>query len=416
MNPLIKKNFKILSESKFVIFFTLTERIFFFLIFIIIARKYPVDIYGEMVTVFSAANIFIILFDLGLPVLLQKETAVLKERSSGFLSSVILINLIFFPLFISAMLIFCAMFFPDISIEMITVISLTVYFFSIGNILNKSLSGLGDFKSQFTSLFCSRIITLIFFLSAVYFFNSGLNALLMILAAGALIQLFSLFKEIGKYKLRIRFNKSGRPAIGSLIKLSLPLGLAVIFNFLYDKIDIVLISKITDFDQTAYYNAAYGILRASTAAFAFLFAAGLTRVSGLSRNKTAVRLFFKKYSVILFQISIILTIIIFFGADLIIKILYTDKFEEAVPVLKILSVALTGLALNNLTGIILNGMGFFKKNMNVTLIGLIINVILNIILIPEYGIAAAAAVTVITEYFILFGDYYYIRKFLNEDL
>ena len=109
-----------------------------------------------------------------------------------------------------------------------------------------------------------------------------------------------------------------------------------------------------------------------------------------------------------------LSIILFFGSDLIIRILYTGKFAEAAPVLKILSFALIGLALNNLTGIILNGLGFFRKNMNVTLLGLIINVILNLIFIPMYGIAAAAIITVITEYFILSGDYFYIRKYFRE--
>jgi len=409
-------NFKILRESKFIILFTLTERVFFFLAFIVIARNYPVDIYGEMVTIFSVANIFIILFDLGLPVLLQKETAILKERSSEFLSSVILINLIFLPLFFAAIILFCTIIFPGVSLIMISIISLLVYFFSIGNILNKSLSGLGDFKSQFSSLSFSRIITLIFFLTAVYIFNSGLNVLLLIISAGALLQIYSLLKAVRKNKLRISFKDINSAAIGSILKLSLPLGLAVVFNFLYDKIDIILISKITDFDQTAYYNAGYGILRASTVAFTFLFASGFTRVSRLNGNRKAVRLFFKKYSLVLIQICIILTILIFFGADIIIRILYTDKFKEAVPVLKILSAGLIGLALNNLTGIILNGLGFFRKNMNVTLIGLIINVILNIIFIPVYGIAAAAAVTVITEYFILCGDYYYIRKFLRETI
>lgn len=407
-------NFKIFRESKFVILFNLTERIFFFLVFLLIARNYPVDVYGEMVTVFSVANIFIILFDLGLPLLLQKETALHKERSSEYLSSVILINLIFLPLFFTLTITFFILFFPDVSLIMVTLITLMVYFFSIGNILNKSLSGLGDFKSQFSSLLIARSISLILFTAAVIVFNTGLNVLLLILFSGAVIQIYALYKKIRKNNLRISIKNADRNFIRSMLRLSLPLGLAVIFNFLYDKIDIVIISKLTDFDQTAFYNASYGILRASTMAYSFLFAAGLTRVSGFNKNKKAVSLFLKKYSIIIFSICLIISVIIFSGADLIIRILYTDKFKESVPILKILSFALTGLALNNLTGVILNGLGLFRMNMNVTLLGLIINVILNIIFIPVYGIAAAAAVTVITEYFILCGDYFYISKFLRK--
>lgn len=379
-----------------------------------IARNYPVDVYGEMVTVFSVANIFIILFDLGLPVLLQKETALLKERSSEFLSSAILINLIFLPLFFTLTITFFILFFPDVSLIMVTLITLMVYLFSIGNILNKSLSGLGDFKSQFSSLLIARSISLILFTAAVFVFNTGLNDILPYFIFRSSNSIFALYKKIRKNNLRISIKNTDRNFIRSMLRLSLPLGLAVIFNFLYDKIDIVIISKLTDFDQTAFYNASYGTLRASTMAYSFLFAAGLTRVSGFNKNKKAVSLFLKKYSIIIFSICLIISVIIFSGADLIIRILYTDKFKEAVPILKILSFALTGLALNNLIGVILNGLGLFRMNMNVTLLGLIINVILNIIFIPVYGIAAAAAVTVITEYFILCGDYFYISKFLRK--
>lgn len=413
---MIRKKFRIINESKYLIYLTLTERIFFFFVFILIARNYPLEIYGEMITAFSAAGILIILFDLGLPILLQRETAAKKENASGYLSSVLLINMLLFPLFILFMILICSLFLYDIPIALVILISLAVYFFSVSNILNKSLSGLGDFKSQFVSLLISRIISIAVFLSAVFYFNTGLNILMAIIFCGALIQTSYLLKSISKNKLTINFNISSRPSAGSLIRFSIPLGLAVIFNFLYDKIDILLISKLTDFDQTAYYNAAYGIMKASTISFSFLFASGLTRISILSRNRKAVKLFFSKYSFIILIICIPITLILYFTADFIIKIFYTEKFEDSANVLKILSFALTGLALNNLTGIILNGLGFFRKNMNVTLLGLIINVILNIILIPQYGIAAAAAVTLITEYFVFLGDIFYINKYFKNQI
>jgi O-antigen/teichoic acid export membrane protein len=98
-----------------------------------------------------------------------------------------------------------------------------------------------------------------------------------------------------------------------------------------------------------------------------------------------------------------------------IKLIYTDKFSNSVFILKIVSFAVIGLALNNLTGMILNGLGLFRENMYVTFTGLIINIILNIIFIPLYGIVAAAVISVITEYFIFYGDYYFIKIFLNPE-
>jgi len=206
------------------------------------------------------------------------------------------------------------------------------------------------------------------------------------------------------------FNFKGLPG---LIKISLPLGMAVIFNFLYDKIDILLISKYTDFSQVGYYNIGYGIYKASSFAFSFLLVSGLTHVSYLSRRRSAVKLFFKKYALSFLFIGIILNIILFFASDFIIKLIYTYKFANSVFILKIVSFAVIGLALNNLTGVILNGLGLFRENMYVTFTGLIINIILNFIFIPLYGIVSAAVISVITEYFIFYGDYYFIKKFLN---
>jgi O-antigen/teichoic acid export membrane protein len=49
-----------------------------------------------------------------------------------------------------------------------------------------------------------------------------------------------------------------------------------------------------------------------------------------------------------------------------------------------------------------------------TLYGLIINVILNILFIPLYGIIAASVNTVITEYIIFFLEFYFLWKVLKK--
>jgi O-antigen/teichoic acid export membrane protein len=201
--------------------------------------------------------------------------------------------------------------------------------------------------------------------------------------------------------------------LSALLKLSIPLGLAVVFNYLYDKIDILLISKFTDYTRVGFYNIGYGIFKASSIAFSFLLVSGLTRVSYLSRNKYAVKLFFKKYSVLLFCLGLILTILLFLFSDLAVRIIYTEKFLPSANILKIVSFGVIGLALNNLTGVILNGLGLYKENMYVTFTGLVFNVIFNVIFIPVYGIIAAAIISVFTEYFILLGEYFFIKQYLK---
>lgn len=410
----LKKYSGILKDNKYVILYSFSERLFFFITFLIIARKFPADLYGQIVTVFSLANIFIILFDLGLPILIQKEVAELKERSSVIVSKVITLFAISFPVYIILAILYSKLFFPEISAEVITLVLLSVYLFSAGNLFNKLLSGLNDFKSQFDVILKARIPSLILLITAALFFDAGINLFLIIILISSFIQILLIFPAIRKHDILISFSGFRFKETYYLIKLSLPLGLAVIFNFLYDKIDILLISKFTDYDQTAYYNVAYGIYKSAAILFSFLFVSGFTEVSSIKNDKTLLKKFYRKYSVLLIEICIALTIILFFLSGQFIKLIYTDKFMDSVLILQILSFSLTGLALNNLTGIMLNGIGLFKQNMIVTFTGLILNVILNILFIPVYGIIASALITIVTEYFIFAGGYFYLHKFYKK--
>ena len=121
----------------------------------------------------------------------------------------------------------------------------------------------------------------------------------------------------------------------------------------------------------------------------------------------------KKYFYILCVICVITAFILIIFSHFIIQLFYSSRYEESIPVLKVLSVGILAFGLNNLTGIILNGIGMYKTVMYITLFGLLVNVILNILFIPKFGIMAAAAITVITEYFVFFFEFYYLKKILN---
>jgi O-antigen/teichoic acid export membrane protein len=405
--------FRLLKESKYLLFLNVSEQLFFFAVFLVFARKFSVEAYGQLITLFTLANVFITLFNLGLPVFVQREVSISNKNTSGILSRVLSLNILIFFLYIILTFSYYRMFYDAVSFRLYILTVIPVYLYSNINILNAALSGLGKYKEQFRSLLNSRVITILIFLFFTVYYSSSLKLLILIYSLGFFYHIILLvfkIKATGNFLFFPDFK-----GITGLIRISLPLGMAVIFNFLYDKIDILLISKITDFTQVGFYNIGYGIYKASSVAFAFLLVSGLTKVSYLSRRKASVHLFFKKYAFNLLIIGVIINIFLFFASGIAIKLIYSDKFENSVLILKIVSFAVTGLALNNLTGVILNGLGLFRENMYVTLTGLILNIILNIIFIPMYGIVAAAVITIFTEYFIFCGDYYFIKNFLTTD-
>lgn len=408
----MKINFsKLFRENKYPVYINILERFFFFLIFLVIAREYSADSFGELITIFSLANIFAVIFDLGIPLFLQKEFSSSEKHSADLAVNALAVSVFLFPVYFLTLTLYQHIIFPEFPFRLFAFTSILVYLFSVSNLISKALSGLRDFQSQFRALLLSRTFAFTFFILFAVILKTDLSTIIIILTAGAVIQLHSLIRALRTNEINLSLKNVNLKTSKSILKISLPLGLAVLFNFLYDKIDIILISKIIDFENTAFYSIGYGIFKSSALIYSFLFITGLNRISYLSRNKKAVELFYKKYLSMLMPVCIILTAVLFFFAEVIIELFYTDKFNDSVLVLKILSFAVTGLALNNLTGVILNGLGMYRQNMNITFLGLILNIILNIIFLPVYGIAGAAVITVLTEYFIFTGEYIYLKKF-----
>jgi O-antigen/teichoic acid export membrane protein len=407
-----KYYYRLFGESKYLLFISLVEQFFFFLVFLVFARMYPVEKYGELITLFTLANVFITFLNFGLPAYLQREIAISGEKSSDLPGRILSINILVFFLYFLLTFFYYKLFYSSISFKLFLVSIVPVYLYSNINILNSVLSGLKEFKNQFIAVINSRVITIAVFMVFALFLKSGLVLLIALYSLGFLFQIvlliFRIKKITGKFPSPFHYGR-----MFEIIKISLPLGMAVLFNFLYDKIDILLISNFSGYAQAGYYNIGYGIYKSSSIAFSFLLISGLTRVSYLSRRNYAVKLFFKKYVSVFIIIGIIIGIFLFLTSEYLIKIIYSDKFVDSVIILKITSFAVVGLALNNLGGVVLNGLGLFRKNMFVTFTGMVINIILNIIFIPLYGIVAAALISIVTEYFIFCGDLFFIKNFFN---
>lgn len=403
---------KLFRDSRYLLYINILEQFFFFLIFLVFARKFSVEKYGELITLFTLANVFITFLNLGLPVFLQKETAVSGESSTALINRVLSINVIVFFIYFLLTFSYYFLFYHNLSLKLFLVSIVPVYLYSNINILNAFLSGLQKYKKQFGSFINARVVTVILFLVIAFLPGTSLTLLVAVYSLGFLYQIVLLFFNIKKISgsCIVPFHFIG---IGGILKVSFPLGMAVLFNYLYDKIDILLISKFTDFSQVGYYNIGYGIYKASSIAFSFLLISGLTRVSYLSRRVYAVKLFIKKYFSAFVLIGIAINIFLFFSSEYIVRFIYTDKFIVSSLILKIVSFAVLGLALNNLAGVVLNGLGLYRENMYVTFTGLMLNIILNFIFIPVFGIIAAAVISIFTEYFILAGDFYFLKKFLK---
>ena len=380
---------------------------------ILLARKFLPEIYGELITLFTVSAVFVSIFDLGLPIYLQRETAINPKNASETFSLAFTAGLLLF----SAYFIFAGLsvrvLYPVISFALFSLTAIMLYSSSLVNICNKALSGFSDFKSQFIAFILPRLLIIAVFIAGIYYFNFGLNSFIITMLSGFSLNLVIVMYYLAKSGVKFSITLFSFKKFKNILAISIPLGLAVIFNLLYDKIDVLLISKICGFTETAYYNVGYGLFKASALSFSFLLVPAFTEIASLRSDKSALRLYFKEYSFIILMICFAAAAALFFLSGFLVNALYTINFRSSVLVLQILVFGITAMGMNNLTGIMLNGMGYYKVVMYITLYGLIFNVSLNIIFIPVYGIIAASVITVLTEYLIFFTEFYYLRKILN---
>jgi O-antigen/teichoic acid export membrane protein len=102
-------------------------------------------------------------------------------------------------------------------------------------------------------------------------------------------------------------------------------------------------------------------------------------------------------------ISTLISILIFLYADLIINLLFGEKFIISAECLKILIWMFIPYCGYIITMYYLNARGDVKYVMKVSILGLVLNILLNYYLIPAYSLKGAAIATLITEIIVFIG-------------
>lgn len=193
--------------------------------------------------------------------------------------------------------------------------------------------------------------------------------------------------------------------------LSWPFALAGIISRLYAYSDSLLMSKMLSATELGYWSVPYKI----TFAFQFIPAALSASIypvmSGLFlTDKEKIGDLFLKSWRYLFAIVFPLTFGLMALASPVILKLYKAQFAPAIPVLQILLVSLIFGFLGFVTGATLNATNRQRVQTSLLAVVLVINIILNLILLPKWGIVGAAVAALISNIVLCVGGYWFCRK------
>jgi len=411
-----RKRNSILKNSLFLGTAQAAEGILAFALVVILARYLGKVNYGRYAFAFAFASLFSFLTDFGLSQILIREIA--KDRShlrDYFPSSLILQIILSLVGFFFISLGINIMGYPPTTVKVVYIAGLFIVFNGMTNCWRALFIAYEKMEYEALLAVIGKVVPLLGALIFIYF-DRGLLTLASVPLWGAIAGLFLsthlVFKKFIPVKLNWKINYS---LLRKLLAMAFPFALLTIFVMIYFQIDSVMLSIFKGDAAVGVYNVAYKLVFAlmfvSTGISAAIFPV-ISRIY-VNQRKAALKVYGSSFKNLLaLGLPLALGGAIF--APRIISLLYGSAYQESVLILQVIIWVLPFMFLTNLMGRVLGAINQQSLVAWIAGIGAVINVTLNLILIPTYSFVGAAIATIITEAVILVFQYHFIGKYLGR--
>ncbi|NEU30306.1 flippase [bacterium LRH843] len=305
----------------------------------------------------------------------------------------IILSLISIVVGIIISLLFGDILFSGVELRILLLILLIIPILYANNLFHSIFQGMQDFSAFNVIIVMSQLVTLLLVVLLVLLFPLGLTGALISFVMGQLTTL-TITVYLMKKRMAISLNKS--KASLDFAKKSLSYGwkahLSNILAFVNYRADILLISYFMNPIAVGIYVIAVSIAEKMWVISQSISSVLFPRISSYTDNDLRNDLTTIVGKIVLY-LSIVLAVFLFFSMDFIINLLFGKLYLSSSAIIKIL---LPGIVLFSMDKILSNdlaGRGLPVINTYTSLITVILNVSLNLFLIPRYGLSGAATAT-----------------------
>lgn len=185
---------------------------------------------------------------------------------------------------------------------------------------------------------------------------------------------------------------------------------------LYNQIDITMMGGYCSKAEIGYYTYAIRLIRIITSIATAISATMLPRLSRYYNDgiKETFQQFTNKVlgAVIVFVIPASIGVAL--CANNIVVILYGEAFQQSVPLIHVLCSIVFIISISYLCGsVVLTAINKEKYLLYATIIGAVVNIMINLVLIPQFHGKGAAIASVIAELTVLLAHYLFSRKYVS---
>ncbi len=395
-----------------VFFVSLVSAFIAYLIRFVLAKNLSVEDYGLFYAVLSIILLVVLIEKLGLDEALTKFIAEFRARKKKSLIKSSIVSVFFITSAMSILLTIVLIMSSDfLAINyfhnpkakiLIVLLALFLVFRQVTFLIKGIFRGFNEMTNySLVDMLRNILILLICFIGFLFTKSILVPALAYLISSILLILIFIplIFKIFPEFKeIRLKYS---RPLALKLLKFGMPMILGSACLFILEYIDTIMLTYFSGLRSVGLYNVAYPLasilsyLGVAIATVVFPFASELWAMKYKEKLQVGVNLIYKYSFLIMWPLSSIM----FTFPELVLKVFFGAKYLEASAPLKILSVGMLFLALANINGQIISGIGKPKTFTKIIVISSLLNVILNLILVPSYDILGASIATSLSFFF-----------------
>lgn len=410
---------KFISNLLFVLILNLLVKPFWILGIDVTVQNRVGSEYGFYYALFGFSILLNIILDVGITNYNSRTIARHEQMLGRYFSGIFSIKLILGVLYMLATVIFgWVVGYDDNAITMLFVLGINQFLNSMILYLRSNLNGLHLFKQDALFSIMDRVLMIIICSILLWsnIFQGEFKIEWFVYAQfwAYFITAFTAFIMVAK-KAKLFRIKVDIPLFISILKESFPFALLVLLMAFYYRLDSVMIERmlIDGKRETGVYAQAYRILEAFNM-LGYLFAGLLLPIfSRMIKNKMPVsKLVNTSFNLIFIPaIAIVTTSLLY--SEQIMDLLYIENIEESASVFAVLMCSFVAIALTYIYGTLLTANGSLKQLNSISLLGLVLNFVMNYWLIPEYGAYGAAMATLATQALVVVLQIIFAKKLLK---
>lgn len=401
--------------------------IFGFVTSLLVAKYYGPEVIGTVSILFSIMSVTLIFSLLGIDVSILRFIPPLLKQNNYYKMKIILgksLGLVLALSLISSSLLFIysdlisdLIFHKSYLSPLIILIAFFVPFNAIGIFFTSVIRALKEIKFFIILQFLPSLLNLIVLLGLTFTYYHKYNPLysqLFALIISMILGFLFLYKILKNHTNRIKIIQKEGITYREILSISFPMFLTTVMQAIMLQTDILMLGSMSTVENVGIYAIVMKLGLLSIFMINSINTMIAPKFSELYYNNEidALKIVAKKSTKLIFYSTLPITFVLMLFGDNILSI-FGLQFIDGYTALIFLSIGQSFNALSGSVGYILNMTGQQKIFNKIILLGAFMNILLNIIFIPKYGINGAAFASMCSTILWNILASIYVKRHLN---